>query len=123
MCAAVGYLHRNLVVHRDLKPANILVTDEGEPKLLDFGIAKMLDLTTDATVTGMRMLTPDYASPEQVAGSPVTTATDIYSLGAVLYKLLTGRISAPVRRRFGGGDCLRDFQREGLRRRPSWRRV
>ena len=68
VCAAVGYLHRNLVVHRDLKPANILVTDEGEPKLLDFGIAKMLDLTTDSTVTGMRMLTPDYASPEQVAG-------------------------------------------------------
>jgi serine/threonine protein kinase len=90
VCAAAGYLHRNLVVHRDLKPANILVTNEGEPKLLDFGIAKMLDFTTDSTVTGMRMLTPDYASPEQVAGGPVSTATDIYSLGAVLYKLLTG---------------------------------
>ena len=90
VCAAVGYLHRNLVVHRDLKPSNILVTNEGEPKLLDFGIAKMLDLTTDSTVTGMRMLTPDYASPEQAVGGPVTTATDIYSLGAVLYKLLTG---------------------------------
>lgn len=90
VCAAVGYLHRNLVVHRDLKPANILVNEEGEPKLLDFGIAKMLDLTTDSTVTGMRMLTPDYASPEQVVGGTVSTATDIYSLGAVLYKLLTG---------------------------------
>jgi tetratricopeptide (TPR) repeat protein/predicted Ser/Thr protein kinase len=90
VCAAVEYLHRNLVVHRDLKPSNILVTKEGEPKLLDFGIAKMLDWSSDATVTGMRMLTPDYASPEQATGLPVTTATDIYSLGAVLYKLLTG---------------------------------
>jgi serine/threonine protein kinase len=78
------------VVHRDLKPLNILVTDEGEPKLLDFGIAKILDLTADATMTGMQMLTPDYASPEQVTGNPVTTTTDIYSLGALLYKLLTG---------------------------------
>ena len=90
VCAAIAYLHRNLVVHRDLKPPNILVTGEGEPKLLDFGIAKMLDLASDSTVTGMRMLTPDYASPEQVVGGPVTTATDIYSLGAVLYKLVTG---------------------------------
>ena len=90
VCAAIGYLHRNLVVHRDLKPGNILVTPEGEPKLLDFGIAKMVDLTGDATVTSMLMLTPEYASPEQVCGGPVTTATDIYSLGAVLYRLLTG---------------------------------
>jgi tRNA A-37 threonylcarbamoyl transferase component Bud32/tetratricopeptide (TPR) repeat protein len=89
VCGAVSYLHRNLVVHRDLKPSNILVTADGEPKLLDFGLAKMLDLTTDSTVTSMRMLTPDYASPEQVLGAAVTTATDIYSLGAVLYKLLT----------------------------------
>jgi len=91
VCAAVGYLHRNLVVHRDLKPSNILITAGGDPKLLDFGIAKILDLATDSTMTGMRMLTPDYASPEQVAGGRVSTATDIYSLGAVLYKLLTGR--------------------------------
>ena len=89
VCAAAGYLHRNLVVHRDLKPSNILVTADGEPKLLDFGIAKILDMATDATMTGMRMLTPDYASPEQVMGGKVTTATDIYSLGAVLYLLLT----------------------------------
>jgi serine/threonine protein kinase len=91
VCAAVGYLHRNLVVHRDLKPSNILVTADGEPKLLDFGIAKILDLATDATITSMRMLTPDYASPEQVSGGKMSTATDIYSLGAVLYQLLTGR--------------------------------
>jgi tetratricopeptide (TPR) repeat protein/tRNA A-37 threonylcarbamoyl transferase component Bud32 len=90
VCAAVGYLHRNLVVHRDLKPGNILVTEEGEPKLLDFGIARMLDFTGDSTTTAMRILTPDYASPEQVTGGAVTTATDIYSLGAMLYKLLTG---------------------------------
>jgi predicted Ser/Thr protein kinase/tetratricopeptide (TPR) repeat protein len=91
VCSATAYLHRNLVVHRDLKPSNILVTAEGEPKLLDFGIAKILDVATDATVTSMRMLTPDYASPEQVAGGRVTTATDIYSLGAVLYFLLTAK--------------------------------
>jgi eukaryotic-like serine/threonine-protein kinase len=89
VCAAVAYLHRNLVVHRDLKPANILVNTEGEPKLVDFGIAKMLDVATDSTATSMRMLTPDYASPEQVAGGAITTASDIYSLGAVLYKLVT----------------------------------
>ena len=90
VCGAVAYLHRNLVIHRDLKPANILVSSEGEPKLLDFGIAKMIDFATDSTVTGFRMLTPDYASPEQVTGAAPTTATDVYSLGAVLYKLLTG---------------------------------
>ena len=90
VCAAVSYLHRNLVVHRDLKPSNILVTEEREPKLLDFGIAKILDSAGDATVTNVRMLTPEYASPEQAAGGRITTATDIYSLGAVLYKLLTG---------------------------------
>jgi tetratricopeptide (TPR) repeat protein/predicted Ser/Thr protein kinase len=92
VCAAVAYLHRNLVVHRDLKPSNILVTADGEPKLLDFGIAKMLHAATDATVTSMRVLTPDYASPEQVTGRQLSTATDIYSLGAVLYRLLTGKL-------------------------------
>jgi serine/threonine protein kinase len=91
VCAATGYLHRNLVVHRDLKPSNILVTADGDPKLLDFGIAKVLDVTSDATLTHMRMLTPSYASPEQVSGGFVSTATDIYSMGAVLYKLLTGK--------------------------------
>lgn len=91
VCAAVSYLHRNLVVHRDLKPSNILVAGDGEPKLLDFGIAKMLDLSTGATMTIMRVLTPDYASPEQVMGRPVNPSADIYSLGAVLHRLLTGR--------------------------------
>jgi len=91
VCSAVGSLHRNLIVHRDLKPANILVTAEGEPKLLDFGIAKILDLATDSTLTYLRMLTPDYASPEQVTGGRLTTAVDIYSLGVLLYRLFTGK--------------------------------
>jgi serine/threonine protein kinase len=95
VCSAVSYAHQRLVVHRDLKPANIRVTPEGEPKLLDFGIAKLLDPQTtaavDQTITLQRVMTPDYASPEQIRGQPVTTATDVYSLGVVLYELLTGR--------------------------------
>lgn len=91
VCGAVDYLHRNLVVHRDLKPNNILVTALGEPKLLDFGIAKMLDFDRDLTSTHLRLLTPNYASPEQVRGGDVGTSSDIYSLGAVLHTLLTGK--------------------------------
>ncbi|HEX4810180.1 MAG TPA: serine/threonine-protein kinase [Bryobacteraceae bacterium] len=91
VCDAVGYAHRNLIVHRDLKPSNILVNAEGEPKLLDFGISKILEDGTDRTRTQERLLTPDYASPEQVRGTAQTTATDVYSLGAVLYHLLTGQ--------------------------------
>jgi len=95
VCSAVQSAHRNLVVHRDLKPANILVTADGHPKLLDFGIAKILgpsshDHTMAVTGTLDRLLTPAYASPEQVLGRPVTTASDVYSLGAILYELLVG---------------------------------
>ena len=90
VCEAVSYAHRNLVVHRDLKPSNILVDASGRARLLDFGIARILDETTGQTRTQERMLTPDYASPEQVRGQAQSTSTDVYSLGAVLYKLLTG---------------------------------
>lgn len=91
VCGAVEYLHRNQVVHRDLKPSNILLPALGEPKLLDFGIAKMLEPGGDLTATHLRKLTPNYASPEQVRGGAVGTNSDIYSLGAVLHTLLTGR--------------------------------
>ena len=103
VCAAVSYAHQKLVVHRDLKPSNILVTEDGEPKLLDFGIAKLLqpdwkDTAETVTATQFRILTPEYSSPEQLRGEATTTSTDVYSLGVVLYELLTG---------------IRPFQREG----------
>ena len=94
VCSAVTYAHQNLVVHRDLKPGNILITPEGVPKLLDFGIAKLLkpeySTSMAMTRTDLRPMTPEYASPEQVLGGPITTASDIYSLGVLLYRLLTG---------------------------------
>jgi serine/threonine protein kinase len=93
VCDAVSYAHRNLIVHRDIKPGNILVTAEGVPKLLDFGIAKLLEPMGDsapAAALTTHVLTPEYASPEQVRGEPVTIAADVYSLGAVLGEMLTG---------------------------------
>lgn len=93
VCDAVQHAHQHLVIHRDIKPGNILVTPEGAPKLLDFGISKLLDPATgkpNATAEADRRLTPEYASPEQIEGRPVSTTTDVYSLGVVLYELLTG---------------------------------
>lgn len=92
VCDAVAAAHRNLVVHRDIKPSNIVVDESGNPRLLDFGIAKLLDETgVDETLTDARALTPHYAAPEQIRGEAVTTATDVYALGVVLFELLTGR--------------------------------
>lgn len=98
VCSAVDHAHRNLVVHRDLKPSNILVDAQGQPRLLDFGIAKLLDDAPGITRTGDRVLTPSHASPEQITGGPVTTATDVYALGVLLYDLLAGKPP------YGGGD-------------------
>ena len=94
VCEAVEYAHRNFIVHRDLKPTNILVDEKGVPKLLDFGISKLLvydgNATTETITHGVRMMTPDYASPEQIRGDAITAQADVYSLGAVLFELLTG---------------------------------
>jgi len=111
VCSAVQYAHQNLVIHRDLKPGNILITKEGLPRLLDFGIAKLLNPECFETplVTRMewRAMTPDYASPEQVLGDPVTSATDIYSLGVLLYEILTGRRPYQVE-----GSSRREIERQ-----------
>ncbi len=94
VCDAVHYAHRNLVVHRDIKPSNLLVTADGRPRLLDFGIARLVEADTGAalpTATALHAVTPEYASPEQMRGETITTSSDVYSLGVLLYELLAGR--------------------------------
>ncbi|MCX6627355.1 MAG: protein kinase [Candidatus Solibacter sp.] len=113
VCDAVEYAHRNLVLHRDLKPANILVDGEGHPKLLDFGNAKLLGPESSGRLTqlGFRAFTPDFASPEQVLGGPLTAATDVYSLGVILYRLVTGKPPYAFKT-YSGGEyihVLRDY--------------
>ena len=110
VCSAVSSSHQKLVIHRDIKPTNILVTKDGKPKLLDFGIAKLISLdwsSDEATLTQFRVLTPEYASPEQMDGGAVSTATDVYSLGVVLYELLTG--SRPFSFREKDGRAIADI--------------
>src|SRR2546426_301101 len=105
VCEAVEHAHRHLIVHRDLKPSNILVKPDGSVKLLDFGIAKQLDSLegpVDRTRTGLRLMTPAYAAPEQILGDPVGIHTDIYTLGVVLYELLTGRLPFDLSNRTPG---------------------
>src|SRR5262249_1191656 len=102
ICSAVHYAHQRMVIHRDLKPGNIRVADGPDgpvPKLLDFGIAKLVEADGGLTMTGAHMLTPGYASPEQVKGEAVTTSSDVYSLGVILYELLAGR--SPYRKPTG----------------------
>src|SRR5258706_6614658 len=118
VCAAVSYAHQNLVVHRDIKPGNVVVTKEGVPRLLDFGIAKLVTPGTsqsENTVTGLRLLTPEYASPEQIRGETITTSSDVYSLGVLLYELLTGhrpyRLSGPNPSEVDGPLCGGGAQR------------
>ncbi|MEO6969454.1 MAG: serine/threonine-protein kinase, partial [Chthoniobacterales bacterium] len=121
VCAAVTYAHQHLVIHRDIKPANIRVTAEGEPKLLDFGIAKLLEPTTslggEQTMTSAGAMTPEYASPEQVRGEAMATTSDVYSLGVVLYKLLTGQ--SPYRTKTNRAEEIARAITDQVPERPS----
>jgi eukaryotic-like serine/threonine-protein kinase len=127
VCAAVSYAHQHLVVHRDLKPNNILVTTDGSVKLLDFGIAKLLEANTivagagDETRTQFRAMTLDYASPEQVGGGTVTTVSDVYSLGVVLYRLLTGQ--SPYGKRTNDAQRMKEILSDTAPTRPSQMRA
>ncbi len=121
ICSAVNYAHQNLIIHRDLKPSNILVAEDGTPKLLDFGIAKLTAPNSSQTLgtaqTTFRVMTPEYASPEQVVGQTVTTASDIYSLGVVLYELLTGQ--RPFRLRTNSAEEISRIITDTAPTRPS----
>ena len=130
VCEAVHHAHERRVVHRDLKPSNILVTTEGTPKLLDFGIAKLLDATgstrtVDVTATELRLMTPEYASPEQIRGGKISVRSDVYGLGAILYELLTGhrpyRVTTGLRADVERAICEEDPARPS--RRVESRRV
>jgi eukaryotic-like serine/threonine-protein kinase len=124
---AVAYAHRQLIVHRDIKPRNILVTDQGAVKLVDFGIAKPLMAApyaeTEVTRTGVHLMTPEYASPEQVTGGRITTATDIYGLGLLLYELLCGRRAQRFDRQLPGEIERVVVREEAPRQAPRSRRA
>ncbi len=124
ICSAVGHAHQNLVIHRDIKPSNIIVTSTGEPKLLDFGIAKLINpemqgFAFTQTATTVRIMTPEYASPEQIKGLHVTTSTDIYSLGVVLYELLTGTRPDRFRNEEKEGQTKKVFNPQSAIRNPK----
>jgi serine/threonine-protein kinase len=121
ICQAVAYAQARLVVHRDLKPGNILVDADGRPHLLDFGIAKLLDDSTDGveTATGMQAMSPAYAAPEQLLGQAVTTATDVYALGLILYELITGEL--PQQRSRASWPQLLEIARQDDTERPGLR--